>query len=164
MIIAIDVDYRKNGAKVAGVIFEAWESEEIVDEYTLFIDHVADYASGNFYKRELPCIMALLEHIEYPITYIVIDGYVHLGSKKNPGLGKHLWDELKGAIPVIGVAKSPFKGTPQNTELVRGRGKKPLYITAEGIDLEIAKANIFKMKGQYRIPALLKYVDALCRS
>lgn len=164
MIVAIDVDYRKEGAKVAGVIFETWESEEIIDEYFLIIDQVADYAPGNFYKRELPCIMSLFKHIRYPITCIVIDGYVYLGSKKSPGLGKHLWDELNGAIPVIGVAKSSFKDTPKNTEVIRGRSTTPLYITAEGIDLEVAKTNIFHMKGNHRIPTLLKHVDTLCRS
>ena len=164
MIFAIDVDYRKNGAKIAGVLFEIWESEDVVEKYTLFTDHVAEYVPGHFYKRELPCIMSLLEHIPSSITCIVIDGYVHLGSKKIPGLGKHLWDEFNGAIPVIGVAKSFFKDTPKNTELLRGRSTKPLYITAEGIDLEVAKKNIFKMKGKHRIPTLLKYVDTLCRA
>ena len=93
-----------------------------------------------------------------------MDGYVHLSFNKLPGLGKHVWDTFNGAIAVIGVAKSPFKDTPRNTRLVRGTGKKPLYISVEGMDLEVAKKNIFKMKGSHRIPTFLQYVDRLCRS
>jgi deoxyribonuclease V len=163
MILAVDVGYGNVGAKAAGVIFEAWESEEVVAEYTLHIDKVAEYFPGKFYQRELPCLTALIEQITYPITCIVVDGYVYLGSEKRPGLGKHLWEKLNGAIAVIGVAKSSFKDTPNNTELIRGMGKKPLYITAEGIHLEVAKKNIFQMNGNQRIPTLLKYVDSLSR-
>jgi len=164
MILAIDVDYRKKGATVSGAIFETGESEKVVDQYTLVIDQVAEYMPGNFYKRELLYLTSLLGQIRYPITCIVIDGYVYLGAKKLPGLGKRLWDELNGEIPVIGMAKSSFKDTPHQTRLFRGSSAKPLYITAEGIDLKVAKMNIFKMKGHYRIPTLLKYVDTLCRS
>lgn len=164
MILAVDVGYRNDGAKAAGVIFETWEGEEFVAEYTLHIDKVARYIPGKFYQRELPCLTALVKQMTSPITCIVVDGYVYLGFEKRPGLGKHLWDAFNGAIAVIGVAKSFFKDTPNHTELVRGRGKQPLYITAEGIDLEVAKKNIMNMKGNYRIPTLLKYVDMLSRS
>jgi deoxyribonuclease V len=164
MLLAVDVGYRNDGAKAAGVIFETWKSETLVAEYTLHIDAVADYIPGKFFQRELPCLTALVKQMTYPSTCIVVDGYVYLGLEKRPGLGKHLWEEFNGAIAVIGVAKSSFKDTPNNTELVRGRGKKPLYITAEGIDLEVAKKNIINMKGNQRIPTFLKYVDTLSRT
>lgn len=93
----------------------------------------------------------------------MIDGYVYLGASNKPGLGWHVWDMINGRFPVIGVAKSAFQDTPKNTELLRGKSKRPLFITAEGIDTETARLYIKNMHGEYRIPTLLKRVDALCR-
>ena len=49
-------------------------------------------------------------------------------------------------------------------EVLRGESKKPLYITAKGIDLHKAAEFIQKMHGDFRIPTLLKLVDSLGRS
>jgi len=35
-----------------------------------------------FYKRELPCILKLLDKLEQPPSCIVVDGYVFLDGKK----------------------------------------------------------------------------------
>ena len=45
---------------------------------------------GEFYRRELPGLLAVLEKIEQPIDVMVIDGYVDLAPDR-PGLGRHLW-------------------------------------------------------------------------
>ncbi len=40
---------------------------------------VEEYIAGQFYRRELPCIMAILRIIEEKIHTVIIDGYVDLG-------------------------------------------------------------------------------------
>jgi len=49
-------------------------------------------------------------------------------------------------------------------KIFRGKSTNPLYITSEGIELEIAADLILNMHGIYRIPTLLKKVDQLCRN
>ena len=62
MILAIDVDYRDNNtAKAAGIVFENWTDEFPKATITTIISPIADYEPGQFYKRELPCILALLD-------------------------------------------------------------------------------------------------------
>ena len=78
-------------------------------------------------------------------------------------MGKHLHEALGGSVPVIGVAKTPFKGHTNPCELLRGRSKKPLFITSEGVDTERAREHIRSMHGPFRIPTLLGKVDRLCR-
>ena len=79
-------------------------------------------------------------------------------------LGARLWDALEGRVPVIGVAKSRYQGTPVETELLRGASRRPLFITALGMPLDEAKMLINRINGKHRIPTLLKRVDQLCRS
>jgi deoxyribonuclease V len=164
MIFAVDVDYRQDKALAAGVTFEEWENCKTTHQLILPIDRIAEYEPGQFYKRELPCILALLEKLAAPPEYIIVDGYVYLGKERKKGLGKHLYDALAGKIPVIGVAKTRFQDTPTETELLRGKSQRPLYVTAAGIDLTDAKVAIAKMCGENRIPAMLKIVDRLSRS
>ncbi len=163
MIVCIDVDYKDNGAVAACIIFENWDDQEPFEEFVVKIEEVAEYIPGQFYLRELPCLLAALNKVRYPVDTIVIDGYVTLGSSAEPGLGEHLSKAADNKIPIIGVAKSAFKDTPAVNEVYRGESRKPLYVTAKGLELETAKNNIKKMHGENRIPALLKYVDRLCR-
>lgn len=163
MILAVDVDYRNSKAVVAGVSFNSWSDEKPIHIYHSVVYKVEEYESGSFYRREMPCITQLLKehHIEPDI--IVIDGFVYLGDESRPGLGMHLYNKLDQAIPVIGVAKKPFRGTPHETELLRGRSSKPLYITAVGIDLNEAKDKVLSMYGNHRTPSLIKEADRVCR-
>lgn len=78
---------------------------------------VAEYEPGQFYKRKLPCVLALLQQLEQLPEFIVIDGYVYLDGKQKPGFGKHLYVALAGKSVIIGVAKSRFKGMPAETEI-----------------------------------------------
>ena len=162
MILAIDVQYSKDIAFVAGVAFSEWCSEAPDAVYVSVVYHVEKYQPGNFYKRELPCILKLLkEHHLKPET-IVIDGYVFLDGKQEPGLGKHLYDSLGGQLEIIGVAKKAFSDIEQGHEVFRGKSRKPLYITTSG-DLESAKGHISMMFGKNRTPVILKQADQLCR-
>jgi deoxyribonuclease V len=164
MNLAVDVVYKKKAAIVGGVFFRNWTDEKPLRELVISCSIPDNYMPGQFYRRELPCIAALLEQVPEPLDCIIIDGFVYLGSAKEPGLGKHLSDMLEQKIAVIGVAKSPFTDTPKSCEVLRGKSKNPLYVTAEGIKGERAKLLIKTMHGQDRIPTLLKYVDLLCRT
>lgn len=163
MKIAIDVQYEKNSALAAGIIFEHWESDIVFKKVVKEIKHVEPYEPGSFYKRELPCILALLEIIPETLDTIIIDGFVTLGANHADGLGMHLYRALDEAIPIIGVAKKSFKDTPKDCEIFRGHSSKALYVTSVGIDNESAKNFISKMHGRFRLPTLLKMVDQLCR-
>ena len=127
------------------------------------IEHTDEYISGQFYKRELPCILKILGKVKEPIEVLVIDGYVWLDRKRNPGLGAYLYDALDEQVKIIGVAKSAFKGSSHAKKVYRGRSKKPLFVTAAGISFSEAATNIQSMHGNHRIPTLLKMVDQLSR-
>lgn len=162
MYIAIDVYYMEDRAKSVGILFENWSDSiaDIKEVITDYQDNVAPYQSGQFYQRELPCIIALLNKIDLTkITSIIIDGYVHLNEGKL-GLGGHLYNVLNQTIPIIGVAKKPFLGNSQYLiEVMRGQSKHPLYVTAIGTQLETAAGNIKLMSGKYRMPDLLSFLD-----
>jgi deoxyinosine 3'endonuclease (endonuclease V) len=161
MFAAFDVHYLKDGsASVAVVMFSDYRNPEPSGSFTRILLGAADYIPGEFYKRELPCILAILNQMSKFPDEIVVDGYVMLGNR--PGLGRHLYEYLNEEIPVIGVAKSKFAGA-KAVEIYRGMSKNPLYITTVGMDLEKASAKIGSMHGSYRIPTLLKCVDQLAR-
>ncbi|SDZ87110.1 endonuclease V [Microbulbifer marinus] len=163
MILAVDVDYRNSRASTVGIGFNGWRDDTPSHVYRSTIHQVEDYKPGSFYQRELPCILTLLREHNLSPDIIVIDGYVYLGDDATPGLGMHLYNALGGKIPVIGVAKSPFKGTTTDTELFRGDSHRPLYITAAGMAIDAARSSISSMHGNYRIPTLLQLADRECR-
>jgi len=163
--LALDVYYHDDGsATVAGILFAKWESDQIERALVKTVSQVEDYQPGQFYKRELPCLLALIADLEQRPETIVIDGFVTLGADQRPGLGAYLYRDLDEQIPVIGVAKSRFNQTPRETEILRGNSQNPLYVTALGIPLAKAQRKINSMHGEFRIPTLLKQVDQLCRS
>jgi deoxyribonuclease V len=67
---------------------------------------VAPYRPGEFFRRELPPLGAVLRGIG-GLGLLVIDGYAELDPDGRPGLGAHAHAEF--GIPVIGVAKSPSR-------------------------------------------------------
>jgi len=163
MILATDVQYAETTALAAGLLFTDWQSDIIENVILKNIDKIEPYQAGAFYKRELPCILALLEDIDIPLDAIVIDGYVTLGEEEKDGLGMHLYKTIGQSTPIIGVAKKAFIGTPESCQILRGKSQNPLYITSVGISLQASKRLILKMHGKNRLPTLLKKVDQLCR-
>jgi len=164
MILAVDVDYKAdNTAIIAGVLFNSWEDNEASKVVKKDITQVLPYESGAFYKRELPCILALLNDIDEHLECIVVDGYVCLG-KEHKGLGAYLYDALKHKTPIVGVAKNAFRDISESTYIYRGESKKPLYVTSIGMEQEKAKELILRMHGRFRLPTLLKDVDTYCRN
>ncbi|WP_408952428.1 endonuclease V [Lysobacter sp. Hz 25] len=162
-VLAVDVHYLEAGARVAGVLFDDWADPQATAAHTLNLDQVEDYAPGEFYRRELPCLLALLGRIEPAPACIVVDGYVWLGADRRPGLGAHLWQALDRRCPVVGVAKTRFADTPAEAEVCRGNSRRPLYVTSAGLDPEAARAAVRAMYGAHRLPELLKRADRLAR-
>lgn len=162
MIAAFDVHYVNDTATTACVCFEGWTDAVSKANLVELTNNIAPYESGNFYKRELPCITSLIKKHNLQPEIIVVDGYVWLDENKI-GLGGHLFKELDEKIPVIGVAKSKFQSHSKVKEVLRGTSQTPLYVTACGIDLDKAAQNIENMHGNFRLPTLLKQVDQLCR-
>ncbi len=162
LIACLDVDYRPSHAAAAAVAFVGYEAPSSVEEVTVRVDEVAPYEPGAFYKRELPCLLAALAALRRAPEVVIVDGYVWLGEGA-PGLGKHLFDALARATPVIGVAKTSFRGSPHAEIVLRGASQTPLYVTAEGVPARDAALHVRSMSGPNRIPTLLRRVDTLCR-
>lgn len=162
MLVATDVSYneRAGTARAIAGVFSAWNAPRLSRHYTDTFGTIEDYVPGEFYRRELPCLQAVLSQVTAPIDAIIVDGHVWLGKK--PGLGHHLWAALGEEIPVIGVAKNRFH-TGGAQAVVRGGSKKPLYVSAVGIPTPQAARHIVQMHGGHRLPTLLKAVDDLSR-
>lgn len=165
MIYAFDTYYYEDFAKTVCIAFEDWNSEqenEIFNEKTKI---TAEYESGAFYKRELPCILSLLEKIQLKSSdIIIIDGYVTLNDKGKIGLGGYLFEVLNRKFPVIGIAKNGFSSPDsKRREVFRGESKAPLFLTSIGIDVDEAQKKVEKMHGNFRFPTLLKKLDQLTR-
>lgn len=163
MIACVDVTYRDSGAVAVCVLFRSWSDAACVREYACRIERVEKYRPGEFYLRELPCILEVLREVREPLTAVVVDGYVWLGATGKAGLGAKLYESLDRVIPVIGVATSMFAGTTVAIAVKRGRSARPLYVTAAGMEPEKAAEFIRLMHGEYRIPTLLKRADRLSR-
>lgn len=166
MIGCVDVDYRNNDSIgiAACILFENWSADKPKEKTIKVIKNIAPYQSGQFYKRELPCITEVIYDYIGEINILIIDGYVWLSESFTPGLGAHLFKELNEKIAIIGVAKRPFRNQTNAIPIIRGKSKKPLYITAAGIDISQASLHIQFMHGENRIPTLIRLTDQICRS
>jgi deoxyribonuclease V len=162
MIACVDVDYRETGAVAACLLLRNWSDEVPVAELVETIAAVEPYEPGQFYKRELPCLLAVLRRVSEPLDVVIVDSYVWLADGTTPGMGAHLWEALGRTVPIVGVAKTQFLSAPAR-EVLRGESQRPLYVTAVGIDVETVAARVREMHGPYRIPTALKRVDQLCR-
>jgi len=163
MMACTDVYYRSGDAIAACVIFRGWSDWKAEEEIVERVTQVEPYEPGRFYKRELPCLLKVLEKTNHPLDLIIVDGYVHLDDSGTPGLGAFLHMALNGTIPVMGVAKSKFNERAPSTAVFRGLSRRPLYVSVTGMDLSEAAEKIENMHGPFRIPTLLKRVDHLCR-
>ena len=164
MKICIDVDYREDHALAAGILIREWADDTPVREIIERIDNVKPYVPGEFYRRELPCLLAVLARAGEPIDLVVIDGYVWLGDETHPGLGGHLYEALGRTTPVVGVAKTCYRSAKLAVAVRRGEdAKRPLFVTAAGIPVEEAARHVEGMHGSFRVPTLLKRVDSACR-
>jgi deoxyribonuclease V len=161
--VCVDVDYREDGAIAAAVLFHDWADATPAGQVVEHLSSVEPYVPGQFYRRELPCLVAVFAHIHDPIDLVIVDGYVWLGEDR-PGLGAHLFEALGQRIPIIGIAKTRFASARQAVAVHRGQlAKRPLFVTAAGIDVNEAARLIESMHGPHRLPTMVKRVDSLCR-
>jgi len=160
----LDVAYDGEAAGVASVLADSWAAPAPAAEISMHVVCKPEtYKSGCFYKRELPLLRALVDRLECRPAAFVIDGYVWLGVKK-PGLGAYLFESLGRATPVIGVAKSPYRHDSWSTQVLRGEGRRPLFVTTAGLDQTRAAELVLGMHGKHRIPTLLQRADHLARA
>ncbi|ADG66357.1 conserved hypothetical protein [Planctopirus limnophila DSM 3776] len=164
MIACVDVGYQVQSALAACVTISDWKAELPQGSHTVEIPSIEDYIPGEFYKRELPCIKAVLNQLVAKPSLIVVDGYVWLDANGKRGLGAHLFELLEGQVPVIGVAKTSFATAKNAIEVYRGKSSRPLWITAVGTNESEAARCVSEMHGSYRTPTILALVDRLSRS
>jgi deoxyribonuclease V len=158
---AVDVGYPEPGrARAALVIAQAPDFAGDLAEYVACVTGVAPYSPGEFYRRELPPLRAVLAAAG-ALRLVVVDGYVDLDPAGRPGLGAQVHDEL--GVPVIGVAKSLFRPATHAVPVLRGASARPLYVTAAGLPRAEAAALLLRMAGPFRLPDALRRVDALSR-
>lgn len=164
--LAIDVHYEGDTAFVCGIVFSDHTQTEPDKVYYSELTVSSDYEAGEFYKRELPCIIKLIEEHELFPKVIIVDGFSYLDNNRRAGLGAHLYKYLGQQdkyVSVIGVAKNPMTDTPEEWKVFRGDSLKPLYVKAIDLDDRFSRDIVSNMSGAHRIPTLLKLVDRLCR-
>jgi deoxyribonuclease V len=162
LIACVDVDYRDAAAVAAGVWFRGWTASDAEAEAVVTFGEPAPYQPGEFYRRELPCLLEVLARGP-AADVVVVDGYVWLGPGR-PGLGAHLHAVLDGLVIVVGVAKTPFAGAAEAVPVYRGVSRSPLYVTAAGVSAAEAAGWVAGMHGNYRLPTMMKRADQLARA
>lgn len=162
MIAFLDVHYQETSARAACVLANAWTDAEPSGRLSVDVSPVAAYEPGQFYRRELPCLLAVLKEAP-PLEVVVIDGYVWLDEERRPGLGAHLYEALGRKVPVVGVAKTAFRGSAMAEKVLRPSSAKPLFVTSVGMPQAEAAARVRELHGAARIPTLIRLADALAR-
>lgn len=157
-----DVYYHEDYAKSCCVVFERGEGEVILSDYSEIIRGVDEYIPGQFYRRELPCILSVYKKVKEDIDLLITDSFVWLNGGKK-GLGAYLYKAIDYKVPVIGVAKKYYKDVQNYSEVYRGKSSNPLYVSSVGIDLSLAAEFIKNLDGENRLPWVLKLVDRLSR-
>jgi deoxyribonuclease V len=125
VFVAADVHYLPSGgARAAAVVAADPAFARLAGERTVVVADVAPYQPGQFYLRELPPLRAVLDGLS-GLSRLVVDGYADLDPDGRPGLGARACDEF--GVPVIGVAKTPFRTATHAIAVLRGTSARPLY-------------------------------------
>ena len=164
MLAAVDVAYSDLTAHAACVLFDAWDAQCPRDAYSLWTPLPSPYVPGHFSDRELPSITNVLALLPALPETILIDGYVWLDDERTPGLGANLFFWLEKRCAVIGVAKSRYRSGTHAVPVLRGKSRRPLWITAAGMKPDDAADRVVRMHGVSRIPTLLQVADSHARS
>ncbi|NPA94948.1 MAG: endonuclease V [Thermodesulfobacteria bacterium] len=159
----LDVAYQETTALAVAIITKANDTETIVNRYWRETSAPHEYVPGKFFKRELPCILRVLDEVKEPLEVVFIDAYVWLPDGR-PGLGAYLFESLGSTTPVVGIAKNRFY-TGQERHLFRkvyrGKSRRPLYVTAAGMGVEDAAQLVTRLAGPFRIPSPVKAAHSL---
>ncbi|WP_298893678.1 endonuclease V [uncultured Psychroserpens sp.] len=166
MYLALDVHYKSNYAKSVGLTFLNKSDNEPQETFIETIEHIAPYQPGEFYKRELPCLLQVISKLNLEtINAILVDGHVYVDNDGHYGLGGYLYEALEQKVPIIGVAKRAFHTNKETVKMVfRGASNNPLHISAIGLDLETAAQFVLNMHGNHRHPTLLKILDGITKT
>jgi len=83
MLATLDVDYDETTLSGTGaaVVFEHWEDAMPMAEYAAKCGGIQPYVQGQVFRRELRCLIAVLEKVREPLSVLVVDGYVTLGNE-----------------------------------------------------------------------------------
>jgi deoxyribonuclease V len=161
MFAAVDVHYPSSGGAQAALVLASDATfSTIVSEKTVLTEHVAPYQPGEFYRRELPPLRAVLADT-HDIDLLIIDGYVTLDPDGRPGLGAYAHAEF--GVAVTGVAKTQFAPAIHAVPVTRGIATRPLYVTAAGFPAAEAAELVRAMSGKFRLPDALRRADSLAR-
>lgn len=159
---AVDVHYPAgSGARAAVVVSRDAAFSSVTAERVVVVEEVAAYRAGEFYRRELPPVRAVLAGVR-GLGLLVIDGYVDLDPEGRPGLGAYAHAEF--GVPVIGVAKTAFRTATHAVPVWRGGSARPLFVTAAGMARADAARLVAGMAGRFRLPDALRRVDTLARA
>lgn len=162
IVAALDVHYQDDfKGDAAMVVCSDLSMSHSLFERVVSVDSIAEYESGELFKRELPCIEAVLGS-RSDVEILIVDGYATLDPQGTPGLGAHAAAVFN--IPVIGVAKSAYRTATHAKQVLRGESKRPLYVTTAGDLSEVDAAHaVATMGGPHRIPDALSRADRLAR-
>lgn len=166
MIAILDVHYFTTSARAAAVLLESWDAVAPAAVLAEHLPRAEAYESGSFYRRELPGLLAVLRRSPVRPEAVVVDGYAWLPPDGRPGLGARLYDALEQAAPVVGIAKTAFKGVESCAWAIpvfRGASRKPLFVTAAGMAPDVAAQRVRGMAGTFRIPDAVRLADRLGR-
>lgn len=162
MFAATDVQYLPTGpARAALVLAGDAAFSRITAEETVLVPEVAPYEPGEFFRRELPPLRAVLAAALPKVGLLIVDGYADLDPSGSPGLGAYAHKEF--GVPVIGVAKTRFVTATHAIRVIRGQSARPLFVTSTGLPLPDAAALVHAMSGKYRLPDALRRADQLAR-
>jgi len=123
LFAAVDVHYLDDASARAALVAARDPQFSVVTRtQTALVDAAARYRPGEFYLRELPPLRAVIPAAG-GLALIVVDGYVDLDPAGRPGLGAHVHAEF--GVPVVGVAKSPFRTATHAIAVCRGQSSRP---------------------------------------
>lgn len=162
MLACLDVHYGGSLAHAGAIVFRTWTDEHPICQYEASSREAGEYVPGEFYKRELGPLLEVISLIPHSLQTLLIDGYCTLSEEGRPGLGAHLYSALNQSVRIIGVAKTCFRSAPA-AQVLRGTSMRPLYVSALGMPVLEAAQGVARMHGRFRIPTLLRAVDALAR-
>lgn len=159
--VACDVQYVGDTGFAAGICFNSLTDEFPGRVAQAVVCPVADYMPGEFYRRELPCLLELLRTLEQLPEVVFVDGYVWLAGGR-PALGARLYESLNKAAAVIGVAKSSLRMAGESQRTSR-TGHRPIYVSAVGLELADAVEVVTVMHGDGRLPTMIQLADQEAR-
>lgn len=169
-ILALDTYYYSdNDAYTVGILFLNWQDKKPQNIVSCHTSEFAPYIPGEFYKRELPGVLDLIDMIDMSeVGTIILDGFVWLPDN-TWGLGMHLWERLGflDRLNILGLAKTKFSGCEDNSlPIFRNKSTNPLWINTNHPDggkgkigNQEAVERIKQMHGKGRLPDLLKLLD-----